>query len=138
MKKKTLLAMAEDIARGLVLDMQRPRGEEMSADTNMVDILLQPLAENVAELLRDVGTSNGASNEKLVARLVRAERGLSKLAAGSNGDGDDEDEVSGNGSRLPNLKYAKPKYKNVESILKFVERDEDKGGVKLVIMNFND
>ena len=138
MQKKILLAIAEDIAHDLVVDMQSPRGEEMSADTTMVDILLQRLAENVSELMRDVGTSNGASNEKLVARLMRAERGLSKLAAGSNGDGDDEDEVSGNGSRLPNLKYAKPKYKNVESILKFVEREEDKGGVKLIIMNFND
>ena len=40
---------------------------------------------------------------------------------------------------FPNLKYRKPKYKNVESILKYVE-DEDgpSGGVKLVIMNFND
>lgn len=38
----------------------------------------------------------------------------------------------------PNLKYAKPKYQNVSEILKYVESKEDKGGVKLVIMNFND
>ena len=50
----------------------------MSADTNMVDIVLQPLAENVAKLLRDVGTSNGASNEKLVARLIEARRRLER------------------------------------------------------------
>lgn len=40
---------------------------------------------------------------------------------------------------FPNLKYRKPKYKNVESVLKYVESEkDDKGGVKLVIMNFND
>ena len=53
-------------------------------------------------------------------------------------DDEDDDEASGEGSRFPNLKYAKAKYRNVESILKYVERDEDRGGVKLVIMNFND
>lgn len=38
----------------------------------------------------------------------------------------------------PNLKYRKPKYKNMESVLKYIESDEGNGGVKLVIMNFND
>jgi hypothetical protein len=39
---------------------------------------------------------------------------------------------------FPNLKYAKPKYKNVESVLKYIEDSQDTGGFKLVIMNFND
>ena len=39
---------------------------------------------------------------------------------------------------FPNLKYAKPKYKNVESVLKYIEDSDDTGGIKLVIMNFND
>jgi len=39
----------------------------------------------------------------------------------------------------PNLKYRKPKYQNVNEMLKYVESDTGKGdGVKLVIMNFND
>lgn len=39
----------------------------------------------------------------------------------------------------PNLKYRKPKYQNVNEMLKYVESDSGKGdGVKLVIMNFND
>lgn len=42
-------------------------------------------------------------------------------------------------AHYPNLKYRKPKYEHVESILKYVETPEEKGqGVKLVIMNFND
>lgn len=38
----------------------------------------------------------------------------------------------------PNLKYRKPKYENVGDILKYVESEDDKSAVKLVIMNFND
>ena len=44
----------------------------------------------------------------------------------------------GEGTNLPNLKYAKPKYQNVESLLNYIESKEDEGGIKLVIMNFND
>ena len=51
----------------------------------------------------------------------------------------DEDEAKGTGTKYPNLKYAKPKYENVESILKYIESPDDKPAiVKLVIMNFND
>lgn len=40
---------------------------------------------------------------------------------------------------FPNLKYRKPKYNNMDSVLKYVESDkDDKSGVKLIIMNFND
>lgn len=39
----------------------------------------------------------------------------------------------------PNLKYRKPKYNNVNEILKYVESEGGSGdGIKLVIMNFND
>lgn len=39
----------------------------------------------------------------------------------------------------PNLKYSKPKYQNVNELLKYVESDTGRGdGIKLVIMNFND
>ena len=59
------------------------------------------------------------SNSKDVQRgLAKAEE---KISRALNGGGD-----------------AEPKYKNVESILKYNETPDDKGGVKLVIMNFND
>jgi len=39
----------------------------------------------------------------------------------------------------PNLKYAEPKYENVSELMKFVESDHpQEGGVKIIIMNFND
>ena len=42
------------------------------------------------------------------------------------------------GTDLSNLKYGKSKYKNVESLLNYIETKEADGGIKLVIMNFND
>ena len=40
---------------------------------------------------------------------------------------------------FPNLKYAKPKYSNVSELIKYVESDKpQEGGVKIIIMNFND
>lgn len=40
---------------------------------------------------------------------------------------------------FPNLKYAKSKYSNVSGFMKYIESDKpQEGGVKLIIMNFND
>lgn len=73
------------------------------------------------------------SNSKDVqAGLAKAEEKISRALNGSdNTDSDKEDDLS-------NRTYAQPKYKNVESILKYNETPDDKSVVKLVIMNFND
>lgn len=40
---------------------------------------------------------------------------------------------------FPNLKYNKPKYSNVSELIKYVESDKpQEGGIRLIIMNFND
>jgi len=71
--------------------------------------------------------------------LMKAEGKLTKIMEkGLTCSLSDEDEVKGCQAKYPNLKYMKPKYANVESILKYVESKDDQGGVKLVIMNFND
>lgn len=79
---------------------------------------------------------------KIEEALVKAEEKLRKMSISGNvdddNDDDDNDEITNTKTTFPNLKYAKPKYQNVESILRYVESKEDKGGVKLVIMNFND
>jgi len=90
----------------------------------------------VVRQLKEADSGKGLSDEDVKAKLEKVERKLAKR--GITGEDEDEDEVVGTGSSFPNLKYAKPKYKNIESILKYIETDEDKGGVKLVIMNFND
>ncbi len=127
--KQGLQDVAHDIARGLVL-------VEKSASVSIIDLLLQQLVGEVVRQLKEANSGKGLSDEDVEAKLQKVERKLEKR--GITGQDDDEDEVTGTGNSFPNLKYAKPKYKNIESIFKYVERDEDKGGVKLVIMNFND
>lgn len=81
-----------------------------------------------------------SNNKDVKAGLAKAEEKIGRaLNASVDSDEDgDEDEMGDGKSSFPNLKYAQPKYKNVESILKYIETPDDKGGVKLVIMNFND
>jgi len=134
--KKPLQRMAEEISRNLLAEMKQDQSVERSPSVNIVDRLVQRLVDEVVSQLGKEGSSNGLSEEHLEARLQKVERRLEKLAI-SAGDGD-EAKIAETGNRLPNLKYAKPKYKNIESMLKYVESDDDKGGVKLVIMNFND
>ncbi len=134
--RKAVQGVVQEITHSLVLEMESHQLVEGSASASITDLLLQQLAKEVVRQLREANVGNGLSEEDFEAKLQKAEGKLEKL--GITGQDDDEDEVAGTGSSFPNLKYAKPKYKNVESILKYVERDEDKGGVKLVIMNFND
>ncbi len=108
--------------------------------TMVIDELRQELSEELSRKENRRVTNNGSRREK---RLEKAEQKLSKVVAGDFRDDseDDEDETADSSSQYPNLKYRKPKYKNTESILKYVESSEDGNagaGVKLVIMNFND
>jgi len=127
--KKALQCVAQEISHGLVL-------VEKSASVSITDLLLQQMVGEVVRQLKEADSGKGLSDEDVKAKLEKVERKLAKR--GITGEDEDEDEVVGTGSSFPNLKYAKPKYKNIESILKYIETDEDKGGVKLVIMNFND
>lgn len=102
-------------------------------------------------LLEAHGIRLEESLQKINQKLTEIDLGLSPENSGdaeniSLEDLDDIDlatieKLEEKGVRVvfPNLKYRKPKYKNVESVLKYVESEkDDKGGVKLVIMNFND
>ena len=130
---KALRGVAQEIGHSLVREMGGHRTAERSTARGIVDLLLDQLAEEVVrELTADL--KEATSTHDLEARLGTLETRLHQLDATDS----DDDEADGHGSRLSNLKYAKPKYKDVQSILKYIERDQDNGGVKLVIMNFND
>lgn len=105
----------------------------------------------------EIITRNGAGNHKKVAlEKVNQKLGLTKenlvpadpqnINSVSLDDLDDIDlatieKLESKGVRVifPNLKYRQPKYQKMDSVLKYVEtEDDDKYGVKLVIMNFND
>jgi len=147
--KKALQGVAQEISQALLLEMGQRQGGEKSSRIGLLDLLLEKLVKEVAGQMRNGSQGHGLSDEDLEARSQKVEKKLEKvekklkkklekLSNGAVDDDDDDDEAKIAGSSFPNLKYAKPKYKNVESILKYIETDEDKGGVKLVIMNFND
>ena len=134
--KKALRGVVQEITHSLALEMESHQYVEQSTSVNVIDLLVQQLAKEVVRQLKETNSGKDLPDENVEAKLEKVERKLEKR--GITGQDDDEDEVDGTQSSFPNLKYAKPKYKNIESILKYVEADEDKGGVKLVIMNFND
>ena len=137
--KKALQTMTQEIKHGLLFELRQPQSGGRSPSVNILDHLVKRLVDEVVSQLGKAGSGNGLSDEQLEARLQKVERRLEKLAV-SDGDGDEAEtaKTTKTESSLPNLKYAKPKYKNIESMLKYIESDDDKGGVKLVIMNFND
>ena len=130
-----LRGVAQEISYDLVREIGRHRPMKKSTTGGVIDLLLDQLAEEVvSELTADLKA--GTATHDLEARLETLEKKLHQLA--STHSDEDDDEEDGRESRLPNLKYAKPKYKDVQSILKYIESEQDRGGVKLVIMNFND
>jgi chromosome segregation ATPase len=139
--KKALRSLAQEISHSLVREIADQRAVEKSTAAGLMEVLLQQLAQEVVtQLVAEI--SEPPAQDDLETRLERLETQLQELtgvgAEAEAEEDDDEDEVEGGGSSYPNLKYAKPKYKDVESILKYVESDDDKSGLKLVIMNFND
>ena len=132
---KAVQTIAEEISHRLTLEMNGGLVEDGPTPTTLLDLLLQRLATKVARQLTTMNSSVDSFDDDLEVRLAKVEK---KLARQLQGQADNDSDMAKPASDFPNLKYAKPKYKNVESILKYVERDEDKGGVKLVIMNFND
>ena len=150
--KKALRAVAEEISHSLTRQATTVPVEQKSPAESVAELLVRQVA---AEVLSQLEGESGplASARELEERLQKVEAQLDGSATTDTTDSDegdpdddddeddedDEDEVKGTSSSLPNLKYAKPKYKDVESILNYVERGEDdSGGVKVVIMNFND
>lgn len=127
--------MAREISHGLINEIEA-QPLPTPAATGVVDLLFQHLADEVVKQI-DTSRQGDLAVEELGSRLQALETKVGSLLSTRDAD-DDEDEVNGTGSALPNLKYAKPKYKGVDSVLKYIEGDDDKGGVKLVIMNFND
>ena len=135
LERKIMKNVAEQIADGLVLEMRQDQPTELNSYVNMVDLLLQQLAEKIVSLLKQADSSTGDSDEEWEARLQKADKKLGKLSVPRSGSQDAAKEQTTN---LPNLKYARPKYQNLESVMKFVEQEDGRDGVKLVIMNFND
>ena len=144
---KALQGVADNIAKTLIKEIVGDGqaasqlrknivdGEEVvrAPYQDMVDRLGNMVGAEVAAWIEKVNEDTGTEVQAVLDRLLEVEKKLEKLCSELDSVSDKE-----GGASLPNLKYAKSKYHNVESLLNYVEQGEDRGGLKLVIMNFND
>lgn len=148
---KILQEIRNELASTLLFDLKKSEpGSEINMEKNSVwQMLIEELAPQVAkEIKKELREEDLLKDKKIVINnkntekgLIKAEEKLEKVMrklGGEQAEDEDEDEIKDTGSNYPNLKYAKPKYKNMESVLKYIESNDDNGGVKLIIMNFND
>ncbi len=131
--KRILQGLAEEIAHSLVQEGGSYGALAKPASAGVIDLLLPQLAEEVVVQLGKVNRTTDLYSEDFQDRLMEVERKLKKMALGVPDIVEDED-----GTSFGNLKYAKSKYKNVDSLMNYLESGEGEGGIKLVIMNFND
>jgi len=146
------LRLIESVAKDISSDFASRLKIDKSKETKMLLSFSKMIAKEVVKQLlkeweRNPGAvkailTNTTEDGRLSKKLKKAEDKLTKIVQKGlrdSGENSDEDETKGTRTKFQNLKYAQPKYKNVESVLKYVEsKDEKAGGVKLVIMNFND
>ena len=113
---RALQGLAEEIARSLVQEGESCRAVANPASASVVDLLLPQLAEEVVRQLGTVCRTTNSPSEDFEDRLLEVERQLNKLALGVPDTVENRDEDQDQSS-LSNLKFAKSKYKNVESLM---------------------
>ena len=130
---KALQGVTDQIAGTLIHEIAGDQQVARPPYQDMVDRLARMMGEEVAAWMERINADTGTEVKAVLDRLLEVEKKLEKLSS-------ELDSVSAKegSSSFPNLKYAKSKYQNVESLLNYVESGEDQGGLKLVIMNFND
>ena len=89
---------------------------------DMVDRLGRMVGAEMTAWIEKINEDTGTEVRAVLDRLLEVEKRLEKLSS----ELDSGSEKAG-GASLPNLKYAKSKYQNVESLLNYVEQGEDRG-----------
>jgi len=147
--KKIFRGISKEITNNLLSDLKNDRIDGNNKEDSVWQMLIEELTiQAIKELKKELRTEDFLEDKRIEISdknteegLIKAEEKLEKInrkLSGEQAEDEDEDEIKGTDSNYPNLKYAQPKYKNLESVLKYIESNDDKGGVKLVIMNFND
>ena len=135
--RNALHSLVEEIAEGLFQEIKNSSSEDVPGVAKLSDELASTVAEEVAmavtQRLPMPISGSAADGTGFRARFAVVESRLDKLIKGSR-----ESSKGDSPASQPNLKYAKSKYQNVESLLNYIETKEAEGGIKLVIMNFND
>ena len=131
--KKGLRVLADDIAIGLAQELRGQRERTRSSRPSIADSLVDRVANEVLERINGGQTSPFFGDESPLERLEQVEEKLNRLTAGFRGPV--LERLAGDESALDE---EGAKYQNVESLIKYMESSDNGGGLKLVIMNFND
>ena len=141
MEKLKLRAMiqdlAEDIAGSMLQELKvistEPTPSSAIAVEKLADQVAKEVAEEMAEHLLAKSAVTPTADQEDRDKLAALEQQVTELAEKLRGTSSQEGTAN-----FPNLKYAKSKYRNVESLLNYIENKDTESGIKLVIMNFND
>ena len=135
--QNALHTLVEEIAEGLFQEIKSRSLDDVPGEAAVSDEPVSTVVDEVAlEVTQNLPApvpGSAAVGGSVQERLALLESRLEKLTKGAR-----ESSKGDSQAKLPNLKYAKSKYQNVESLLNYVETKDDEGGIKLVIMNFND
>ena len=131
--KTTMQALAEDIALGLVREIRSHQITAQPRAPKAIDQFVDQVAQEVVGRLDNGDLAVPANAQRLLQRLEQVESKLEKLTSGIRSAFEE-----GTVTQTPALVGEGAKYQNVESLLKYIETPDGEGGVKLVIMNFND
>ena len=123
--------LADEIALGLLKEWQTPKVDPVSPALKIRDLTVDQIAGEPVIQQEDPQTSTFSERQFLLRRLQQVENTLEKLASRIQ-SGQGEYEAGSDPGREGS------KYQNVETMLKYVDGSGPEGGVKLVIMNFND
>ena len=131
--KRSFNGIADEIAGRLLEELQGSQPPEQPNQAGVLALLAEPLADGVARRIDKVASTASTPDPEIHDRMEKVERKLARLSTAlmeaiETGEPDEPAGVSGD----------KPKYQNLESLLKYVESGDKDGGTKLIIMNFND
>lgn len=143
--KRQVRSLADDIALGLAQRLRSQRAVAEPPRPKFFDLLVEEVTQEVVNALAARDLVPEPVEDRRALRLREVDHNLEDLASrirsaiqeeiindssgldsgpGSDSDPDSDEEGS--------------KYRNIESLIKYVESSDGEGGVKLVIMNFND
>ncbi len=141
-KRNVLGSAALEISQRMAADISSERSAGQAPTLHIRDLLLQSLADRVALRRSDKNISQPVLEDEGLAILHRIESKLIELSVDINGSIDKDDRMHigiPREARNPTKRDENgSKYNKIESMLRYVEADDDKTGVRLVIMNFND
>ena len=124
-------ALADDIAFDLANELRRRKAFLALAEARDPPMLVDQIDQEAFSHQGDVEVSPTLQQQVLLQRLQQVENTLKVLARQIRKGQMEPDSDSKNGEEGS-------KYQNVDTLLKYVDGPGAEGGVKLVIMNFND